>query len=45
MSGTRSTKEEVLDVHHNSYERLGAEEPQDLIVLLSYLSHGRVHQK
>tara|TARA_B100000900_G_scaffold414938_2_gene443134 strand:- start:210 stop:875 length:666 start_codon:yes stop_codon:yes gene_type:complete len=39
-----STKEEILDVHHNSYDRLGAEEPQDLIVLCR-TCHGRVHQK
>lgn len=39
-----STKEEILDVHHNSYERLGAEEPQDLIVLCR-TCHGRIHNK
>lgn len=39
-----STKEEILDVHHNSYERLGAEEAQDLIVLCR-TCHGRVHNK
>ena len=39
-----STKKEILDVHHNSYDRLGAEEPQDLIVLCR-TCHGRVHNK
>lgn len=39
-----STKEEVLDVHHNSYDRLGHEEASDLIVLCRPC-HAKVHQK
>ena len=39
-----STKEEILDVHHNCYDRLGSEEPQDLIVLCR-TCHGKVHNK
>lgn len=33
-----------LDVHHNTYERLGRELPQDLIVLC-HDCHGRFHHK
>lgn len=39
-----STKDDILDVHHNSYDRLGAEESSDLIVLCRSC-HGKVHGK
>ena len=39
-----SAKDRILDVHHNNYETLGAEEPQDLIVLCR-TCHGRIHNK
>jgi hypothetical protein len=39
-----SSKNEILDVHHNSYDRLGHEDPSDLIVLCRPC-HARVHQK
>lgn len=38
-----STKEEILDVHHNSYDRLGHEDPSDLIVLCRSC-HAKVHE-
>lgn len=39
-----SSKDEILDVHHNSYDRLGAEDPSDLIVLCRPC-HSKVHGK
>lgn len=39
-----SAKDEILDVHHNSYDRLGAEDPSDLIVLCRPC-HSKVHGK
>jgi hypothetical protein len=39
-----STKNEILDVHHNNYERLGYEEPSDLLVLCRSC-HSKVHEK
>jgi len=39
-----SAKDQILDVHHNSYDRLGHEEPQDLIVLCRSC-HTKVHGK
>lgn len=39
-----SNKDAILDVHHNSYERLGNEDPTDLIVLCRSC-HARVHDK
>ena len=39
-----STKEDILDVHHNSYDRLGHEDPSDLIVLCRKC-HAKVHNK
>ena len=39
-----STKDTILDVHHNSYDRLGNEDPSDLIVLCRSC-HAKVHDK
>ena len=39
-----STKDTILDVHHNSYDRLGNEDPSDLIVLCRSC-HAKVHEK
>ena len=39
-----SSKDQILDVHHNSYDRLGHEDPSDLIVLCRSC-HTKVHDK
>jgi Zn ribbon nucleic-acid-binding protein len=39
-----SNKDAILDVHHNSYDRLGNEDPSDLIVLCRSC-HAKVHEK
>ena len=39
-----SCKDTILDVHHNSYDRLGNEDPSDLIVLCRSC-HSKVHEK
>ncbi len=39
-----STKDSILDVHHNSYDRLGNEDESDLIVLCRSC-HAKVHDK
>lgn len=39
-----SSKDDILDVHHNTYERLGNEDELDLIVLCRSC-HGKIHGK